>query len=243
MVDKITMVKQIPIDRFPQNILIIPDGNGRWAREHGKNVTVGHRIAAERIRDILEDLKTIDQIETITLWAFSSDNWVRDKKEIRGIMMILEYMITRLEKRLIEEETRFIHIGRKDRIPQRLLNVITLVEEHTKSFNGKILSLAIDFGGEDQLVRIMNRSRTLGRDIAIDESTFHNFKDGGSLIPSSDLIIRTSGERRISDIGWFNGKGTELYFEPKYFPDVKTEDILDAILDFSKRERRMGGRG
>jgi undecaprenyl diphosphate synthase len=242
MLDKIDTVKQIPIEKFPRNILIIPDGNGRWAKEHGKNVTVGHRMAAERTRDILEDLKTIDQIETITLWAFSSDNWVRDKKEIRGIMMILEYMVSRLEKRLIEEKTRFIHIGRKDRIPKRLLNVITRAEEHTKSFDDKILSLAIDFGGEDQLVRIIEKARDLDRNITIDGSTFHSFKDGGSLIPSSDLIIRTSGERRISDIGWFNGKGTELYFEPKYFPDVKTEDILDAILDFSKRERRLGGR-
>ncbi|MHB8443006.1 MAG: polyprenyl diphosphate synthase [Patescibacteria group bacterium] len=242
MIDKITTVKQIPIDRFPKNILIIPDGNGRWAKEHGKNVTVGHRVAAERIRDILEDLKDIDQIETITLWAFSSDNWVRDKKEIKGIMLILEYMITRLEKRLIEERTRFIHIGRKDRIPEKLLHVISMVEEHTKSFNGRILSLAIDFGGEDQLMRVIEKARNLDRNIEIDKSTFYAFKDGGSLVPSSDLIIRTSGERRISDIGWFNGKGTELYFEPKYFPDVKTNDILDAILDFSKRERRMGGR-
>ncbi len=242
MIDKIDIVKQIPIDRFPRNILIIPDGNGRWAKEHGKNVTVGHRLAAERIRDILEDLKDLDQINTITLWAFSSDNWVRDKKEIRGIMMILEYMIHKLEKRLIEEETRFIHIGRKDRIPSSLLKTIALTEEHTKSFKGKILSLAIDFGGEDQIIRIIDKSRNLDRNIVIEGATFNDFKDGGGLIPSSDLIIRTSGERRISDIGWFNGKCTELYFEPKYFPDVGTSDILDAILDFSKRERRMGGR-
>ncbi|MCL4393121.1 polyprenyl diphosphate synthase [Patescibacteria group bacterium] len=235
-------VKNIHRDKFPCNILIIPDGNGRWAKQRNKKVTYGHRVAAEKMKKIIEDLKTIENVKTLTLWGFSSDNWKRDKTEINGIMRILRVMINSFSGQLIKDQIRFIHIGRKDRIPKQLLESITILENKTKMFDRKVLALAIDFGGEDQIIRMLSKVRDLPKDLEIDKNILESIKDGGGVIPTSDLIIRTSGEIRISDIGWFNGKQTELYFSDKYFPDIDTDDILAAILDFSKRERRMGGR-
>ena len=143
---------------------------------------------------------------------------------------------------MIRDETRFIHIGRKDRIPKKLADILQKVEFETKDLKKRILALAIDFGGEDQMIRMIDKARTLPKDITINKDILESLKDGAGIIHTSDLIIRTSGEVRTSDIGWFNGKETELYFLDKLFPDVKTEDILDAIIDFSKRERRMGKR-
>ena len=235
-------VKNIPVNNFPCNILIIPDGNGRWAKKKNKNVTYGHKVAADKMLNIIRDLKTIENIKTLTLWGFSSDNWKRNKKEINGIMRILDLMINKFSKELIEDKVRFIHIGRKDRIPKNLLLSINKVEKLTEKFNRKIFSIAIDFGGEDQIIRMLSLAKNLNKDVEINKEFLESIKDGHGIIPTSDLIIRTSGEIRISDIGWFNGKQTELYFEPKYFPDIETNDILKAILDFSLRERRMGGR-
>jgi undecaprenyl diphosphate synthase len=241
-VDILNKINAIPHDKFPHNILIIPDGNGRWAKKQDKNVSFGHRKASYVIKDIINDLKDLDEIETLTIWGFSADNWKRSKIEVNSLMSIFSFMVNDLYKDLIRDETRFIHIGRKDRIPKKLADILQKVEFETKDLKKRILALAIDFGGEDQMIRMIDKARTLSKDITINKDILESLKDGAGIIHTSDLIIRTSGEVRTSDIGWFNGKETELYFLDKLFPDVKTEDILDAIIDFSKRERRMGKR-
>lgn len=232
----------IPESRFPSHIFIIPDGNGRWAKQHGKFVTEGHKKGFDAAYKILTMLGSIKEIHTVTLWGFSADNWKRSEREIHGLMLLFQQIIKRTLKDLQKRNGRFIHLGRKDRLPQTLVKVIADAEAATATNTGQIVCLAIDFGGEDQEQRMLAKAITKRLVLPIDEDTVWQLRDTGGLIRSADLIIRTSGEIRISDIGWINGAQTELYFTPKYFPDVTVEDIITALVDFSKRERRFGGR-
>ncbi len=157
-------------------------------------------------------------------------------------MSIFERMINLFFQELLEKNIKFIHLGRKDKIPESLKLNIEKLENITKDNTEKILSVAIDFGGEDQVLRMINKAKLLEVPLPFDLKVLNLLKDGEGLVPPADLLIRTSGERRTSDIGWLNGAPTELYFLEKYFPDIKTEDIYNAILDFSLRERRFGKR-
>ncbi len=235
------LLENIPHDKFPEHICIIPDGNGRWAKKHKKFVTEGHRKGFDAARKIIEMLSNIPQVKIVTIWGFSSDNWKRNKREIAGLMRIFELLVQMFLKKAKENNARFIHLGRKDRIPSFLKKALIYAEDATKHNTGQIVVIAIDFGGEDQDIRSIELARQQPY-IQVDPTTLWQFRDGNGQIKSADLLIRTSGEFRTSDIGWLNGARTELYFTPKFFPDIIPMDIAIAIVDFSKRERRMGGR-
>lgn len=240
--ERYPILQTIAPDRFPKHVLIIPDGNGRWAQQQNKPIIEGHKKGADVIEHILRDLSELTDIKIVTLWGFSSDNWKRSRDEIKGLMYIVEYKVTRTLNEVIRTGRRFIHLGRKDRIPTRLLTILEQAEELTKNSNGQIICLAIDFGGEDQELRVLEAARKIPDTIPISRDVLWQLRDAHGLIPAADLLIRTSGEKRTSDIGWLNGSQTELYFLEKYCPDVTTSDIIDALVDFSKRERRFGSR-
>lgn len=232
----------IPSEKFPKHIFIIPDGNGRWAKAQGKFVAAGHKKGFDAAYEILQMLSGIDEVSVVTIWGFSADNWKRSEKEVAGLMLLFERVIQKTLKDLLKNNGRFIHLGRKDRIPKRLLNIIDDAEAQTKGNTGQIVCLAIDFGGEDQEARLLQQVRPLDQKTEITNDTLWQLRDGHGLVKSADLLIRTSGEKRLSDVGWINGAQTELYFLGKYFPDVTPGDIVEAIVDFSQRERRYGGR-
>jgi len=240
--EEFSVLKKIPSDRFPRHIFIIPDGNGRWAKSKGKFVTKGHEKGFEAAYNILQILSDIEYIQVVTIWGFSADNWKRSEKEIKGLMFLFERVINKTLKDLLKKNGRFVHLGRKDRISQRLLKIIQNAENKTEKNSGQIVCLAIDFGGEDQERRMLQQSINLNPDSEVTSETVWQLRDTKGQIRSADLIVRTSGEKRISDLGWINGANTELYFLEKYFPDVTPQDMVDAIVDFSKRERRFGGR-
>lgn len=240
--EKFPMLKEIPTEKFPAHICIIPDGNGRWAKKHGKFVTYGHKKGFEAAYSILEMLAEIPEIKIATIWGFSADNWKRSEKEVAGLMLLFEHIIQKTLKDLMKRNGRFVHIGRKDRIPERLRKLIDNAEQQTKNHTQQIVCLAIDFGGEDQEVRLLEKARMLPTERAVDERLLWELRDGAGVVKSADLLIRTSGEQRTSDIGWLSGINTELYFTPKLFPDMTHADIVEAILDFCQRERRFGGR-
>lgn len=205
---------------------------------------VGHQVGAEVVRDILRDLRELP-IPFVTLWAFSADNWGRDRQEINDLMSLSEEMIKANLAELHQSNVRFIHLGRKDRIQEKyptLLKTLIQAEGLTKANTSQTFSLAIDFGGEDQTLRITQRVRELPADVEVTLETIRSLRDGGGLIPPADLIIRTSGEMRLSDLGWINGANTEIWVTPKFLPDLQTEDIVEALVDYAGRERRMGGR-
>lgn len=238
--DKFPQLKEISKEKFPKHVLIIPDGNGRWAKRINSIPIIGHRQGFKVLKDVLRNLQELP-INIVTVWGFAADNWKRSEKEVADLMKLFEEGLKDIVPDLVKNKSRFIHLGRKDRIPLSLQNAIKEAEKVSKNNKGKILCLAIDFGGEDQELRIMQAIQKLPKNINIDSELVKSLRDGQDEIAPADLIIRTSGENRTSDIGWL-GTNAEFYSIPKLLPDAGMEDFAKAIIDYSKRERRFGGR-
>jgi undecaprenyl diphosphate synthase len=233
-------LKTIPAEKFPKHVLIIPDGNGRWAKRINSIPIIGHRQGFKVLKDVLRNLQDLP-IDIVSVWGFAADNWKRSETEVGELMKLFEEGINDLLPELIENKSRLIHLGRKDRIPFSLQEAIKKAEKATRNNKGKTLCFAIDFGGEDQEIRIMQEIRKLSPNIIIDSSLVKSLRDGQGEIPAADLIIRTSGENRTSDIGWL-GTNSEFYSISKLLPDAGIGDFAKAIIDYSKRERRFGAR-
>ena len=240
ILEKFPELKKIPAEKFPNHLLIIPDGNGRWAKKINSVPIIGHRQGFNVLKTILKNLQELP-INIVTIWGFAADNWKRSEKEVKGLMKLFEEGLKSVLPDLAKNNSRFIHLGRKDRIPYFLKQVIEKVEKTTKNNQGKILCLAIDFGGEDQELRIMKAIQRLPKSTNLSLEVLKKLRDGDGEIPPADLIIRTSGEQRTSDIGWL-GVNAEFYSISKLLPDASLEDFAKAIIDYSKRERRFGGR-
>jgi undecaprenyl diphosphate synthase len=232
--------KKLPVEKFPNHVLIIPDGNGRWAKKINSIPIIGHRQGFKVLKEVLKDLQELP-IKIVTIWGFAADNWKRSEEEVAELMKLFEEGIKDLLPNLIKNESRFIHLGRKNRIPFSLRIAIEKAEKATQNNRSKILCLAIDFGGEDQEIRIMKAIRSLPKNAEINSELVRKLRDGHGEIPPADLIIRTSGENRTSDIGWL-GTNSEFYSISKLLPDAGIKDFVKAILDYSGRERRFGAR-
>lgn len=232
-------LRTIPHEKFPQHIFIIPDGNRRYAKKHGKPELWGHQAGFKVAIKLLRYFRPLP-IKTVTLWGFGADNWKRDKKEIDNLMRIFMYIIDNYLDELIENNSRFIHLGRKDRLPKKLLEKFEMAEEKTKNNTGQIICLAVDFGGEDQNIRMIEKAMRLLKNEKIDEQTLWKLRDTQGLVKSADLIIRTS-ETRTSDVGWMNGKHSVLYFiTNKLFPEITEQNAADAIVYYSETKRNEG---
>ncbi len=238
--DKFPLLKEIPEEKFPNHVLIIPDGNARFAKLIHNVPLIGHRKGAQVLKTVLKTLQDLP-IRIVTIWGFATDNWKRSKQEVEGLMVIFKEALDEVLPELLQNKSRFIHLGRKDRIPKYLKKTIEKVEDLTKTNNNKILCIAIDFGGEDQTFRIMQAVRNLPKDSEINLDVLRKLRDGHGEIPPADLIIRTSGEERTSDIGWL-AQNSEFYSIKKLLPQTRINDFVDAIIDYSKRQRRFGGR-
>jgi len=238
--ERFPKLKEIPDDRFPHHLLIIPDGNGRWANKFHKVPVFGHRKGAEVLEKVMRTLDDLP-INTLTIWGFSADNWKRSNGEIKGLMKLFETTFKRMQPDLIKRRVKFVHLGRKDRIPEELRKVLEDNEKATKEFTGKKIAAAIDFGGVDQEIRIMKKVQSLPKNTEITIDLLERLRDGEGKITPADLIIRTSGEKRTSDLGWL-AQNAEFYAIEKLLPDCSSEDFIDALVDYSKRDRRFGGR-
>lgn len=237
--ERFPVLKSIPSQHFPNFLFIIPDGNRRFAKQKGKPSFWGHKKGFDVAIELLRSMQSLP-IKIVGFWGFSSDNWKRNEIEVKGLMTIFEQLINNYFDELMKNNGRLIHIGRKDRLPDSLIKTITKAEEKTKKNTGQILCIALDFGGEDQTIRMLDQARRLEKNITITPQLLHSLRDGDGLIPPADLIIRTS-EIRTSDVGWLNGKNTVLYFIPdKFFPEMNERDIVNAIDFFDKTERRQG---
>ncbi len=234
------LIEQIPLAKFPEHVLIIPDGNGRWASKFNKDPSFGHVQGTKVLKNVLDSLRKLP-IKFVTVWGFASDNWKRSPEEINPLMQIFEEQISLILPRLIQDDIKFVHLGRKDRIPDSLREAVDNTEELTRKNSKQVLSLAIDFGGDDQLMRMMRDVRYLPKEIEITSAIIQRLRDGQGEIPPADLIIRTSGEQRVPDIGWL-GTNSEFYSIKKLLPDSRVEDFIFALFDYSKRSRRFGAR-
>ncbi|MCX8159223.1 MAG: polyprenyl diphosphate synthase [Candidatus Pacearchaeota archaeon] len=230
------MVKK---SKVPLHVAIIPDGNRRWAKEKGMISTDGHRKASsyEHIKELFDEAKILG-VKYLSFWGFSTENWTRDKKEIDEIFKLVKDAIIRWEKEAHKNKIRFIHIGRKDRLPRELVSDFEKLEEMTKNYNDFNVLICLDYGGRDEIIRAVNRILA-DKKTKISEEEFMNYLDTKG-IPEPDLIIRTGKERRLSGFMPFQSVYSELYFSDVYFPDFDACELREAISEYLKRERRFG---
>lgn len=236
---------KIPEDGWPKNVLIIPDGNGRWAQANKLAVQAGHEKGSKVIVQAFREFSELSEhIPFVGAWGFSVDNLKRSDDEVSYLMNLFERTIELLRPELQQRNNKFIHIGRRDILERRpsLREIIERTERETQNNTGQTLYIALGFGGEDQELRMMEKARQLSPEVELTPEIVASFRDGEGLIPPADLIIRTSGEHRVSDVGWLAGRNTELDFIDKLFPSVTMKHFVESLVRFSKRERRMGSR-
>lgn len=223
----------------PKHIAIIPDGNRRWAQARGKPGIEGHAYASryEHLRSLLDEARNLG-VEYVTFWAFSTENWQRDKQEVDRLFSLMTRVLKRLERDAVTNKIRFRHIGRRDRLPVKLLRAIESLEEKTRDFQDFNLQIAIDYGGRDEILRAVNRMLANGSRPASEEDFMRYLDTCG--IPDPDMIIRTAGEYRMSGFMPFQNTYAEFYFTDRRFPDFGPEDLRAAVLEFVQRKRNYG---
>lgn len=226
--------------RTPKHIVIIPDGNRRWARERGIDATYGHHTAAsyEHIISLFDESRE-QGVKYLSLWGFSTENWNRDEREIKSIFDLIYKGIETFRKEAHEKHIRFRHLGRKDRLPKDLIADLAKLEEETSKYDDFNVQLCLDYGGRDELIRSINKIISSGVK-SVDEESLNQYLDTTEL-PDPDLIIRTSGEKRTSGFMPYQAAYAELYFCDFYFPDFDYLELRKAIKSFGKRIRRFGG--
>ncbi len=224
-------------DRVPKHVAIIPDGNRRWARARGMEETKGHDRSGENAMALFEEAKKLG-IRYLTIWIFSTENWNRSRKEKEKLFDLFVRSFNKFEKEAVKNKIRFRHLGRKDRLPKRVIEAINKLEEATKDFREYNVQICMDYGGRDEIVRVVNKLLKAGvHEIKEDDIARHLDSAG---IPDPDLIIRTSGEKRMSGFMPYQAGYSELYFTDVHFPDFGAEDLKKAVEDFGKRKRRFG---
>ncbi len=240
LISRIFRMNSREIREIPRHVAIIPDGNRRWARYKGLESHFGHYKSGSysNIESLLGEAKRMG-VTHVSIWGFSSENWKRTNEEKKAIFDLLSGGVERFMKFAKENKMRFIHIGRKDRLPKNLVKSLGKLEKETLKYKEFNVLLCLDYGGRDELIRAVNRMLKKGIK-KVSEKDFAEFLDTKGM-PDPDLIIRTSGEKRISGFMPFQSVYAELYFSKKYFPDFDIEELHEAVREYGKRERRFGG--
>lgn len=238
-----SMPDKIDLSRLPRHIAIIMDGNGRWAKKHFLPRVEGHRQGVKTV-DRIVTLCTEMKIEALTLYSFSEENWNRPLPEVNALMKILDQYLNRELERMMHENIRFNTIGHIDELPTAIQDLVRYAENKTRENTGLVLTLALSYGGRQE---ILDAVRTIARqvrdgEISLDEIDFPLLSRSLTThdLPEPDLLIRTSGELRISNFLLYQIAYTELHYTHVLWPDFKEDDLLSAVIDFQKRERRFG---
>jgi len=229
--------------KIPQHVAIIMDGNGRWARQQSLSRLEGHKRGSEVTREIVTAASRIG-LSYITLYAFSSENWRRDPNEVSGLMALLKHYLEDEAQELHKEGVRLKVIGERDFLPNTILELVEQVEEQTKDNKTITLQMAISYGSRAEIIHAMKEIAQKVRDRRLDPEGIteqvieeHLYTAG---VPDPDLLIRTSGEQRISNYLLWQIAYTELVFVDKFWPDFTPEDFMEALLTYQDRERRFG---
>ena len=224
--------------KVPNHIAIIMDGNGRWATKRGLSRNFGHRQGVKAIEKTIEACLKFG-IKYCTFFAFSTENWKRSKEEIDGIFALLREYIDKKDNIFLKRQVKLQSIGVLDPFPDDLKQSLNDIKEETKDFDKLIVTFALNYGGRDDVVRAVNTLIQNGYK-EIDENLLLNSLDTKD-IPEPDLVIRTSGEERISNFLLFQMAYSELYFPKTYWPDFNEKHLLKALKIYQKRDRRYGG--
>lgn len=223
----------------PRHVAIIMDGNGRWATSRGLPRTEGHRQGKENLRRILEACVEFG-VDILTIYAFSTENWERPPSEVGVLMSILNLVLDQEVKKLHKNGVQVRHIGKLDGVDENLQRKIREACEYTKENDRLILNVAFNYGGRDEICRAVQRIIADGipaDDVTEDLISSYMYTAD---LPDPDLIIRTSGEFRLSNFLLWQGAYSEYYSSPRFWPDFGREELLEAIWDYSRRRRRFG---
>jgi undecaprenyl diphosphate synthase len=231
--------KEIP-SKVPQHVAVIMDGNGRWARARGLPRLAGHHAGVDNLRRVLEACVEFG-VRYLTIYAFSTENWTRPPDEVQGLLNILEDVIDRELQELHANGVQLRHIGRLEGLSpplqKKVREAVALTQNNTKL----VLNIAWNYGGRDEIVHAIQRMIADGVDPSeVDEDLVHRYLFT-SASPDPDLIIRTSGELRVSNFLIWQGAYAEWYVTPTYWPDFGRDELLEALWEFARRERRFGG--
>ena len=229
--------------QLPQHIAIIMDGNGRWAKMKGKSRMEGHIAGVSSVRDIVEACHQLG-IGYLTLFTFSTENWKRPEQEISALMQLLIRVIGRESRKLHENNIRLQVIGEMHRLPQKVERVLRDCMELTQENNGLVLNLALSYSGQWD---VLQACRAIAADVqagtlqleAIDEACMASYLSTAEM-PDPELLIRTSGEFRLSNFLLWQSAYSEIYYTSIYWPDFRREQLYEALYDFQQRERRFG---
>jgi len=223
----------------PRHVAIIMDGNGRWAKKRGLPRLAGHNAGGKNIRPVVKIFADCG-VRYLTLYMFSTENWNRPRVEVAGLLSLLAKKIDQETQAFHQENIRLVHLGRLDRLSQKLREKVQAAVELTKNNTGLTLCLAFDYGGRDEIVQAARRIVSAGipRD-NIDEPVFARYLYNPD-IPDPDLVIRTGGDSRLSNFLLWQAAYSELYFTPVLWPDFGHKDVEEALSEYERRQRRFG---
>ena len=231
-------------DKMPQHIAIIMDGNGRWAKSKGMPRALGHRAGVESLRGVVTTAVNM-KLKVLTVYAFSTENWKRPPDEVMLLMRLFsEYIDSEIDE-LHKKNVQIRFIGKVDELDEKLQQKVEKTQAYTRGNTGLVFNLAVNYGGRAEIVRSVQmiaekvlRGEMLPQDITEKNIGEHLYT---SDLPEPDLLIRPSGDFRVSNFLLWQLAYTEYWFTDIYWPDFKPENLIEAILDFQKRERRFGG--
>jgi len=234
---------EIDRTRIPGHIAVIMDGNGRWAKQRSLKRIEGHRKGAEAVREVVRACREIG-VRYLTLFAFSVENWQRPQDEVTALMVLLrEYLLSELDE-LLQNGISLKSIGNVETLPGFIRETLAEIEGKTSGNDKMVLTLALSYGGRDEIVSAVRRMIREARagdltEEMVDKENFSRYLFTSDM-PDPDILIRTSGEYRISNFLLWQTAYTELYFTEVLWPDFNRENLLRAIADFQHRERRFG---
>lgn len=236
--------REIDLNNLPQHIGFIMDGNGRWAKKRGLPRSAGHKAGAESLKKIITEANNMG-VKYATVYAFSTENWARPKEEVDYLMELLMDYLVNAEKTLAGENVVIRAIGSRKELSEEMQRQIIKTENFTKNNTGIVMNIALNYGGREELV---NAAKQVARKVKdgeknIEDITAEDIQAGlyTSEQPDVDLLIRTSGEMRLSNFMLWQVSYAEMWFTNKLWPDFKPADLREAIIDFQSRGRRFGG--
>jgi undecaprenyl diphosphate synthase len=226
--------------RLPGHIAVIMDGNGRWAQQRGLSRVDGHNAGSASVREVVEASARLG-VKVLTLYAFSRENWKRPRLEVGQLWRLLREYLGKEDRLLVENDIRLRVIGRREGIPRPVLRELERVEEMTRTNVRMTLVVALNYGGRSEIVdavrRIMEEGRLGPGDLDEKQFAARLYTEG---LPDPDLLVRTSGELRVSNFLLWQIAYTEIYVTPVLWPDFRKRHLLEAVLEYQKRDRRFG---
>jgi undecaprenyl diphosphate synthase len=235
-----SLARQVDFDRLPRHVAVIMDGNGRWAAQRHLPRVEGHRAGIDSVRDVVESSARLG-IEVLTLYAFSVENWKRPAMEVSTLMMLLKRYLRLELNTLLRNNIRFKVIGRDGELARDVRAELHAAEEKTAANTGMLFNIALNYGGRAEIVEAARRLLAAGvRPEELDEQRFAGFLYTAGQ-PDPDLLIRTSGEIRVSNFLLWQIAYAEIWVTDTLWPDFRKRDLLEAILAYQKRDRRYGG--